>query len=91
MEDSVKAINCVSGGQQSKAPGDAGVLPTAEPLREILKDELRRTALRKHQQSDNRDEEEQKVTNSANKLEGIEELPEPQVEDEGHKDQRPHN
>ena len=58
MEDSIKAVDCVGGGQQSKAPGDAGVLPTAEPLREILKDELRRAALCEHRQSDDRDDEE---------------------------------
>ena len=91
MEASIKAIDCVGDGQQSKAPGDAGVLPTTEPLREILKDELRRAALCKHRQSGNCDNEEQKVANSANKLKGIEEFPEQQVEDERHYDQRPHN
>lgn len=91
MEDSVKAVDCIGHGQQSKAPGDAVIIPTAEPLCEILKDELRRAALSKHRQGDDGYEEEHKVTNSANELHGIEEFPEPQIEDECHKDQRPHN
>lgn len=76
MEDSIKAIDCVGDSQQSKAPCDGRIVPTAKPLREILKDELRRAAICKHRQGDDRDDEEQKVTNSANKLKGIEEFPE---------------
>ena len=91
MEGSIKAVDCVGDGQQSKAPGNAGVLPTAEPMREILKDKLRRAALRQHRQGNDRYDEEQKVTNASNKLERIDELPEEQVENERQKDQRPHN
>lgn len=86
MEDSIKAVDCEGGGQQSDTPGNPSVLPTADSLCEILKDELRCATFCKYRQGDNSDDEEQKVTESTNKLKGVEEFPEPQVQDEGQKD-----
>ncbi len=91
MEDSIKAVDCVGNRQQSKAPGDARVLPTAEPLREVLEDELRRAALCQYRQGDDCGNEEYKVQGSAYKLKAKYEFTEPQVTDERHEDQQPHN
>jgi len=48
MKCSIKGIDCVGDGQQSKAPGDARVLPTTDSLGESLEDKLWTTTLAKH-------------------------------------------
>lgn len=90
MKDSIKTIDCIGDGQQSQAPSDAIIIPAAETLREILKDELRCASFCKNRQSDDRNDEEQKVKNSANKFQGGKKFTEPEIKDERHKDQRPH-